>query len=138
MTDYHLIGEEFEENNRPQVFELRILDHLVDIDPESYKISGIASINPTTYFITSGDALEKAIRLEKDLWALAGKLRSEAPDKTTKKYDNYVSAVWTCAGKCRSLVNKLRIAKGENCFLETEWTSESVLLCLAKNPRKRD
>jgi hypothetical protein len=136
MPTYHLVGDPFDEEERPSVFELRVMDHLIDIDPLSHKITTeISQIDPRSYFITSGDALAKAKQLEKDLWALAGKLKSSTPKRPTKKYLAYASDVWKCAGKCRSLVNKLQVVKGVNCFLETEWSADRQLLCIPKNPR---
>ncbi len=138
MPEYHLVGDPFDEEDRPSVFELKILDHLPDIDPTNFKITTpISQLSPTDYFITSGDAVAKAKQLEKDLWALAGKLRSNTPTRPTKKYKAYVSAVWKCAGQSRSLVNKLLTVKGVNCFLETEWSADRQLLCIPKNPRRK-
>lgn len=136
MPEYHLVGNPFDEEERPSIFELRVRDHLPDINPESFKITKpIPQLDPVSYFITSGDALAKSKQLEKDLWILAGELRSNAPKRPSKKYLAYSSAVWKCAGKSRSLVNKLRIVKGVNCFLETEWSADRQLLCIPKNPR---
>jgi hypothetical protein len=137
MAEYHLVGEPFDEEDRPQVFELRVSDHLDDINPSKFDIDNVESIDPTGYFITSGDALAKALQLEKDLWKLAGNLRSCGGKRQTKKYKQYVSAVWKCAGATRRLVNILRTVKGGNCFLETEWSSNRQLLCIPKNPRSK-
>jgi hypothetical protein len=136
--EYHLIGDPIDEENRPSVFELRLSDHLNDIDPESFKLGEeTPQIIPTQYFISSGNALDKAKQLEKDLWALAGELRKNPPKRITKKFENYRSAVWKCAGKCRKLVNKLDLARGDAYFLETEWSADRKLLCIPKNPRNR-
>ena len=138
MPEYHLVGDPFDANDPPTVFELRLRDHVICIDPIEFKITQpIIQINPSSYFITSGDALDKSIRLEKDLWTLAGKLRAEKGSRPTKKYVDYTSAVWKCAGKGRALVHKLREVKGSNSFLETEWDNNGCLLCITKNPRAK-
>lgn len=133
---YHLIGEPFEE--QPAIFELRLDDHILDIKPESFKLTDedTPSINPHDYFITSGDAVLKATKLEQDLWTLAGKAQSYGGKKPTKKYQSYTKAIWKAAGQARSLLAKLKEARGDSCFLETEWRNHA-LLCIPKNPRKR-
>ena len=134
MSEYHLVGEPFDENNRPSIFELRIQDHLNDIDPINFHIrKEVPSLDPKSYYITSGDALAKTMQLEHDLWSLAGKLRAMYKNK----YKKYVGAVWKCAGKCRALNNLLSAVKGDACFLETEWSSDGELLCIPKNPRRK-
>ena len=146
--DYHLIGESIDQDNCPNVFELRLRDYLPCTDPKTF---GLPADTPTTdpcdYFITSGDALSKAIKLEKDMWILATKLRKKYAKlkkkrgKTTwifdPEYKEYVEAVWECAGRCRAMVNRLYEAKGKNCFLETEWR-EQRLIVIPKNPRNKN
>ena len=144
MSEYHLIGEPIDSENRPAVFELRLCDHLPDVNPKTFKLSGVPAIDPYTYFVTSGDALAKAIKLEKDMWKLAAllnttyaKLRTIKGKKTwifQSKYKKYVQTIWACAGRCRSMRNQLDKAKGVNCFLETEWR-EQKLIVIPKNPR---
>jgi hypothetical protein len=132
-------------------------DHVAWVDPHKYGLDR-EGINPNDYFITSGDAVEKARILDKDLWNLAGSLRREVftiiakenncdhiraqelfrqgvkPRKPAKLAD-YEAAAWKAAGQCRKLLNNLRLAKGINTFLETEWNNHQ-LLCIPKNPRK--
>ena len=74
MSEYHIIGEPIDQDNVPAIFELRICDHLICIDPKTFELSDVPTVDPHAYFITSGDALSKAIKLEKDVSALADKL----------------------------------------------------------------
>lgn len=132
MDEYHLIGVPIGEE-RPAIFELRLSDHVVPIDPRAFNLpKDTPSLDPHDYFVTSGDALAKAIKLEMDLYALSGAIRR----MRNKRYKDYLSAVCSCAGRCRSLVNKLRQAKGDDCFLETEWR-DKTLVVIPKNPRIR-
>lgn len=68
-------------------------------------------IDPHQYFITSGEAIAKAEKLEKDIWLMAG--------------------------KARQLKNMLKKARGPAVYLETEW-NDSRLLLKRKNPRNKD
>lgn len=145
----------------PSVFELVVEDHVAFVNPKSYGLSSAGDlrdcINPADYFVTSGDAVEKAKILERDIWHLAGELRKrsyallekehgctsaeaqalfrdgERPSRP-KRFHLYEAAVWKAAGQARKLLNSLQKVKGENCFLETEWDSHK-LLCIPKNPR---
>lgn len=144
--------------NNSTVFELILNDFIPFVDPKKYGIKRETGINPKDYFITSGDAVEKSKVLEKDLWKYAGELRKRsvkiiASEKKVdikeaqksyrngirplkpKRFCEYESAVWSAAGKSRSMLNALIRAKGDNCFLETEWDNHS-LLCIQKNPRR--
>jgi len=153
----HLIGDPFDEEDRPSVFQLIIEDHIKFVNPKSFGIRE-QSINPRDYFITSGDAIQKAKVLEKELWKLASRLRQRvielmmAESKISivkareqykkgkgpikpKKLRNYEKAVWVAAGQAVKLRNKLKKARGDACFFETEW-DDHRLLCIPKNPRR--
>lgn len=157
MSDLHKVGDKIV-GDHPAVFELVLADLLPFVDPKEYGIRDEKGINPHDYFITSGDAVEKAKVLEKDLWRYAGEVRRKAYELIASEYNvdmqeaqkmyrdgirpskpnkfaDYESAIWSCAGKSRSLLNALFKAKAENCFLETEWDNHK-LLCIPKNPRK--
>ena len=157
MSDYHKIGEPFDAENKPAVFQLIIEDHVDFVRPKKFGIKE-NSIDPNEYFVTSGDAVEKAKVLERHLWRLAGQLRSrvvqivskenkcsiaEAREKyrdgvgpkKPKKLRDFEKAVWVAAGQARKLVHLLKKAKGIDCFFETEWDNH-CLLCIPKNPRK--
>lgn len=139
------------------VFELVVNDHVPWVNPADYGLDR-DGINPNDYFVTSGDAVEKAKVLDRDLWRLAGDLRKEmfrliakehgcdllkaqelfrAGTRPTNppRFHDYEAAVWKAAGQSRKLVNALKAVKGEYCFLETEWDCHK-LLCIPKNPRK--
>lgn len=154
--DYVKIGEKWADQP-PAVFELVIDDYLPYINPTDYNLN-IAGIDPRDYFITSGDAVQKSIVLEQDLWRHAGEVRKlvfeqlatekrctmiEAQElyrngtrpKKPRGLADYESKIWEHAGRCRKLLNALRAARGENTFLETEWNNHR-LLCIPKNPRK--
>lgn len=157
MSNHHKVGEKIV-GDHPTVFELVLDEILPFVDPKKYGINDEKGINPHDYFITSGDAVEKAKVLEKNLWQYAGEIRHKAYEliavehkinmqeaqklyrdgvRPTKpsKFAEFESAVWSCAGKSRSLKNALIKAKADNCFLETEWDNHR-LLCLPKNPRR--
>lgn len=144
-------------NPPPAVFELVIGEHVPWVNPKEYGLDR-DGINPHDYFITSGDAVQKARILDQDLWQLAGALRREMFEIISAEnncdqlhahelfrsgtrpqnpagFAAYEAAVWKAAGQCRKLLNALKLAKGVNCFLETEWDSHR-LLCIPKNPRK--
>ena len=148
MSEYHLVGEPIDSENRPAVFELKLCEHLPDVNPKTFGLSDVPAIDPHAYFITSGDALAKAIKLEKDMWKLAAllnttyaKLRTIKGKKTwifeskyKKHAKKYAETVWKCAGRCRAMKNNLNKAKGVNCFLETEWREQRIIV-IPKNPR---
>lgn len=148
---------------KPSVFELVIYDHVPFVDPTTYGLKSpeytSRSIDPAKYFVTSGDAVEKTKVLERDIWTLAGDLRklsyqiiekeqgcsaAEAQKKfrkgvrplKPKQFSAYESEVWKAAGSARKLLNALIAARGEDCFLETEWENHR-LLCIPKNPRSQ-
>ena len=141
----------------PAVFELVLSDHITWVDPKEYGLDR-PGVNPRDYFVTSGDAVEKAKVLDRDLWQLAGALRREmfvliadehkcstvqaqelfrhgTVPTEPPRFAEYESAVWKAAGQSRKLLAALKLAKGVNAFLETEWESHR-LLCIPKNPRK--
>jgi len=138
-------------------YHLILEDHVEYVNPSLYGLTE-DSINPADYFITSGDAVQKAKVLEKDLWHLAGELRKQSYDiickehkcdhqksvalyskgirpKSPKNFKEYEAAVWKAAGSSRKLLNALIKARGTNIFLETEWNHHRLLV-IPKNPRK--
>ena len=139
------------------VYQLVVLDHVDFVDPLEYDVKA-ESIDPRNYFITSGDAVEKAKILERDAWRTAGNVRKElitaiqvcrkcspakaqrlyrdgVRPKKLKRFSEYEKAVWKVAGQSRKFVNVLKSIKAEDCFLETEWESHKLLV-IPKNPRK--
>jgi hypothetical protein len=69
----------------------------------------LSKIDPADYFSTTGEAVLKMRKLEKDLFMMAGKAR-----------------------KIGNIIQKL---KDDNVYMETCWTDNRLLL-KAKNPRK--
>ena len=147
MSEYHLIGEPIDQNNCPAFFELRLPDFLPCVSPKSFGLpADTPTIDPYAYFITSGDALAKAIRLKKDIQELIPQLHQKyAKTRTTngekkwiynKGYKKYIKTIIACADCCGEMVNGLCKAKGINCFLETEWR-EQHLIVIPKNPRNK-
>jgi hypothetical protein len=149
-----IIGE------HPAVFELVVDDHVAFVDPAAYDLKDCVGLDPNQYFVTSGDAVEKARALERDLWQLAGEVRKQSYQhiaderkvslqeaqrlyrngerpKKPKRYSEYETAVWQAAGSARSLLNALKKAKGTNIFLETDRDEDHRLLCVPKNPRAK-
>ena len=73
--------------------------------------SFLKPIDPVKYFVTSGEAVAKAQKLEKDLWE--------------------------AAGMARKMVKALEETRAEAKYLETSW--DNGQLCLRKkNPRKKN
>lgn len=157
MSEYHQIGAPFAADERPSVFQLVIEDHIKFVNPKTYGIRE-EFINPREYFVTSGDAIQKAKILERDLWRLASNLRQKVIERLMqegnltvakarerykkgkgpqrpKKLKDYEKAVWAAAGQARKLINLLEKARGDACFFETEW-DDHCLLCIPKNPRR--
>lgn len=93
---YCKIGQRRQEHQPEDIFELAIMDFLKAIDPKMY-------------FVTSGEAVQKARKLEEDL-----------------KYQA------TQARKLRILLEK---AKGPAKWFETEWNSSGQLILKRKWPR---
>lgn len=158
MSETAKIGDDIYEPH-PTVFELVLKDHIDFINPAEYNLTE-RSLNPIDYFVTSGDAVEKAIVLEKDLRLLAGELRRKLYSLLAKEHDceaiqaremfnkgvipsnppefyTYANEVLKTVGQAKTLLDQLRKAKGTNCFLETEW-EDHRLLCIPKNPRARE
>lgn len=158
MVKIYNIGDKNIDANA-SVFKLVLEDHIQYVDPKEYNIYGEQGIDPGYYFITSGDAVEKAKVMERDFWRYAGELRTRCCQhianefnvdikeakkmykegkrpKRLKKFGEYEAAIWSAAGKARSLLNALKKAKGDNIFLETEW-EDHTLYCTCKNPRMK-
>ncbi len=90
------------------------LDHLPGQPKDVWELPDIKAelpmIDPSSYFITSGEAVKKAEKLEKDLFALAI--------------------------KARFLLRKLRKARGQKKYLELA-RDDNRLLVKAKDPRAK-
>ena len=117
------IGDPIPEK-RPPSYELDILKHVQAVDPKNYGAKGIL-IDPIQYFITSGDAVSKTKALLKDFTKAA----SESKGK-------YATALKKAVKLTQELVVNLELARGDACFLETEWDNH-VLFVIPKNPRDK-
>lgn len=151
MGEIHKVGD-FISGQHPPVFELILDDHIKYINPKDYGLDQEYSLDPSSYFITSGDAVEKARILEKDMWSLANKLQNELSckensrnvrktqandDAQIQNLHTYTTEILAEAKRATNLHIALKMAKGTNCFLETEWENHR-LLCIPKNPRARE
>lgn len=115
---------------KPLSYRLVISDFLELLDPTDYGVQcEVTVIDPSTYFITSGDALLKAKQLLKDYHRLAVDLGTKRP---MAKYKN---AVNRNIKKCEEMVAKLFEVRGTALFLELEWGTDRTLICIPKNPR---
>lgn len=127
------IGDTWAEDESPEIFELVIQDHVDKLNPKAFGNHNEKIIDPLDYYTTSGDAVQKALSLEADLITLADKYstsdRKGNSDLSKKAYE--------LAGKTRSLIKKLELARGPAYFLEIEWTPARILVCVPKNPRKK-
>jgi len=117
------------------VYELVVDDYFEELNPP--KQLGVESMSPAMYYVTSGDAVQKALKLKKDLYAYAGNARSalnsiKSPSKSSKEF---VKKCWSAASKCNQLIKDLEAARGDDVFLETERDIEGKLKCIPKNPR---
>ena len=68
----------------------------------------LKALDPSKYFVTSGEAIHKAEQLNKDIWALAG--------------------------KARKFLNELKKARGDAKYLESTW-EDGIITLRRKNPR---
>lgn len=93
---YARLGKEPTEDQPDGVYYANIYDYVPKIDP-------------LQYFITSGEAILKAEKLEADLWKAAG---------LAKKF-----------------VSMLKKAKASAKFLETSVEDETIIILKRKNPR---
>lgn len=94
--------------------------------------------DPNTYFITSGDAIKKTHVMIEDLQKYEKGI-SECIMTMATYSDvelNLITIIKEASTAAKQLLNDLETAKGENCFLETEWDSH-LLYVVPKNPRAR-
>ena len=157
MADYVKIGEKYD--LRPAVFELVVYDHVPFVNPLSYGLTAkeYKVVDPAQYYVTSGDAVEKAKILKRDMMALVEDVKmlscqflmkelqvdkakalleysSGVRPTKPKKFEEYENDVQSAAQSVKRMLKALIKAKGDDCFLETEWDGHQ-LLCIPKNPR---
>lgn len=123
------------------VFEIRIYDHLPHIDPTEFGLTNVPKIDPEMYYVTSGDAICKTLQLQKDLWELVKKVNTLIKKESSEKLVAYQKVLCSCASRSKIFIDKLKVAKGDAVFLETEWrggNGKGVLVAICKNPRPKN
>lgn len=121
-----------------QPYDSFILDidlYLKIFRPKDYHVFR-EEFNPSNYFVTSGDAIRKTKRLLKDLQIYKSEIIAYIEAVEPEKSEEIRIALEKQLGEGRRLLQDLITAKGENCFLETEWDNHTLLV-IAKNPRTR-
>ncbi len=130
--------------NRPRVgeasavdtpCELFVSDFLQIMDPP--RQFDLELFDPTSYYVTSGDAIQKAKYLSTLMWKYAGTARKQLSQMKTKSKASveFEKMCWKNAGACNKMIHALKRVRGDAVFLETEWNDEHKLLCIPKNPR---
>jgi len=119
------IGEEYNKVKPPEIFELVVYDHIDILDPSEYGIN-LNKIDPATYYITSGDVIQKTKYLLKMIIELNNKVENI---DFKKKIENNIE-------KTNRLIQLLLEARGKAIFFETEWLDNKLCL-LVKNPRSK-
>jgi len=131
-------------SNRPRVgtalaidtpCELFVSDFLQIMKPP--RQFDLEPFDPSSYYITSGDAVQKAKYLSGLMWKYAGAARKQLGLMTTKTKAcvEFEKMCWKNAGACNKMICALKKVRGDAVFLETEWNAEHKLLCIPKNPR---
>jgi hypothetical protein len=122
-NNYFILGQPYDKAAKNKVFILNIYDHVDYIKAADYGETD--EIDPKSYFITSGDAVQKTIYMISQLQALE------------KRHKNkYRRAVKKNILKAEALLALLIDARGSDCFLETEWENHNLKV-VPKNPRKQ-
>ncbi len=114
--------------------ELVISDFIEALIPP--KCFDLDNLDPVYYFITSGDAIEKAKHLQAIINRYTGSARRQlnAMKKKTKAAEAFEKKCWKQMGAVTKLINALKKTRGPAIFLETEW-NKGHLFCIPKNPR---
>lgn len=97
-------------------------------------------LDPTEYYITSGDAVQKAEQFRKDAYTYAGKavkVLNRLDRIPSNKEIAFGKKCWSVVAKANLLKKALLHAKGSAVFLETEW-DQGRLICIPKNPRLKN
>lgn len=126
--DYQIIGD----GVQADIYILKLEKYVRHIEPHEFGLpSGIPSINPLEYFITSGDAIKKTISLSARIQELISSLKSQYHDVI-----RYRVSLELLLKSVELLKRDLEFARGDALFLETEW-SDHVLYVIPKNPRAK-
>lgn len=118
------------------VYELVMDDFVQALEPpRSFELD---NFDPVYYFITSGDAIEKAKHMRAIINRYAGSARRQlnSMDNQTKAAEAFEKDCWKQMGAVTKLINALEKVRGDAIFLETEW-NDGHLLCIPKNPRMK-
>lgn len=106
-----IVGVDSPDPANPVSFELRVND-LVD----KVVLEAEESFDPTTYFITSGDAVQKTKAMVKHL-----KARLQTANKQNAR-------IWSkVLNQAETMLQLLEEVRGSACFLETEWGGDDSL-----------
>lgn len=160
-------------NNVPKLQDLKVFDPkqiIMELDVWHYfnkpptappEMPKEIHFDPSYYYITSGEAIEKTnymvLHLDEKLEMLInlmaksvmGALHIKKPEaikrikakedlpKSIKSYITYYDYMVDSKSAAKSLIALLKKFRGKNCFLETEWDSHR-LLCISKNPRMKE
>jgi hypothetical protein len=118
-------------------FILDITLYSDNIHPRTYHIE-YEDWNPSSYFITSGDALEKSKAMLSDFKQYERDIKHSIKILNGSETEGcaLIDLLDKTRTKLETLVVDLNHAKGQNSFLETEWDSHRLLV-LVKNPRPR-
>lgn len=122
-SNYFVLGEPYDKAAKNRVFILDIYKHVDFLKAADYE--EVDELDPKQYFITSGDAVQKSLYMLRQFEILAAK-------KLNKKYK---TALKNNIKKIIKLIELLIEARGNDCFLETEWENH-LLKCVPKNPRR--
>lgn len=124
------------------IYRLILEDHIKYVDPAKYGLE-IKGIDPTDYFITSGEAVAKARVLLKELREHYQEVKTGLHSKLSDNDEyceggvvDYLINLERCIQEAATLYDLLFEARANNCFLETEW-DDNILYCLQKNPRRK-
>jgi len=130
-------------NPRPEVYELQLEDYVPAFRPNDFGIKELQfdPIVPKDAYITSGDAIQKALDIERRYLAVAEQAlslsRTSDDLKLRAKSAKLSETALLLVGRCRLMIKHLEDARGSNTFFETEWSQSHQLLCIPKNPRSR-
>lgn len=119
-------------NGLLEVFELVTSDFIPTIAPPPGL--GLSEIDPTAYFITSGDAIRKTEQLYRDLMDYNKMLQQMIGENGNPELLKFDIACANAMLGCLRMKKALEDARGKAIFLETEWYLNHLLVH-AKNPR---
>lgn len=127
--EYPFIGSAEGQN----IYQLRVEHFVGKLNPPP--VLKLRPIDPSDYFVTSGDAIQKTLQLSRDL--KVHHKRVKAVYKKNKTIKPYYNKILEAGEGVRKMLKSLQKAKGPAIFLETEWES-GILRIIPKNPRIRE